>query len=495
MKAVVLTFDSLNRHMLAPYGCKESHTPNFSRLAEKTVTFDRAYVGSMPCMPARREMHTGRYNFLHRAWGGLEAFDDSMPEILKNKGIHTHHATDHYHYWEDGGHHYMQRYSTHEFFRGQEGDAWKPLVGFDDMPKLIKSSRGDLRVQDEINRQFIKKEEDWPMYQTVSAGLEFLQNNQSEDDWFLHIETFDPHEPFYAPQKYRDLFKHDHISERADWPPYGRTDFFGFDKDTIQQIRTEYLALLAFCDAQLGRVLDYFDEHNLWDNTMLIVNTDHGFFLGEKNLLAKNVMPLYDELSHVPLFVWDPRHGCKGERRDSLVQTIDFAPTLLDYFGVESTPDMQGRSMNPVVREDTSIRKAGLFGYHGGHLNLVTEDGQICMLHPHESVAGESYNYTLTPVTMRGFLDHDFLRKAELHPPFSFTKDMPVLKIPAGANFTKAKEGVPYASYLFNTKEDPGQEHNLIGSAPNEDELRSLMIKLLKESDSPDEIYHRYNLL
>ncbi|MFW6303430.1 MAG: sulfatase-like hydrolase/transferase, partial [Candidatus Sumerlaeota bacterium] len=79
MRAIMIMFDSLNRHMLEPYGSDWVKTPNFKRLAEKTVTFDNAYVGSMPCMPARRELHTGRYNFLHRSWGPIEPFDFSTP--------------------------------------------------------------------------------------------------------------------------------------------------------------------------------------------------------------------------------------------------------------------------------------------------------------------------------------------------------------------------------------------------------------------------------
>ncbi|MEU4898169.1 hypothetical protein AB0B12_39895 [Streptomyces sp. NPDC044780] len=73
-------------------------------------------------MPARRELHTGRHNILHRSWGPLEPFDDSMPE-LKQHGVYTHLAGDHQHYWEDGDASYHGRYSTWEFFRGQEGDA------------------------------------------------------------------------------------------------------------------------------------------------------------------------------------------------------------------------------------------------------------------------------------------------------------------------------------------------------------------------------------
>ncbi|MFH5182558.1 sulfatase-like hydrolase/transferase [Paenibacillus sp. TAB 01] len=68
MKAVMVMFDSLNRHMLPPYGCGWIEAPNFQRLAERSVTFDRCYSGSLPCMPARRDLQTGRYSFLHRSW-------------------------------------------------------------------------------------------------------------------------------------------------------------------------------------------------------------------------------------------------------------------------------------------------------------------------------------------------------------------------------------------------------------------------------------------
>ena len=97
MKAIMVMFDSLNRHMLEPYGCDWVPTPNFGRLAERSITFDRSYVCSLPCMPARRELHTGRPGFLHRGWGPLEPFDDSVPEMLDAQGIHSHLVTDHYH--------------------------------------------------------------------------------------------------------------------------------------------------------------------------------------------------------------------------------------------------------------------------------------------------------------------------------------------------------------------------------------------------------------
>ena len=82
MKTVFVLFDSLNRLALGSYGGTSVATPNFDRFARKSVTFDKHYVGSLPCMPARRDMHTGRLNFTHRNWGPLEPFDESFARIL-----------------------------------------------------------------------------------------------------------------------------------------------------------------------------------------------------------------------------------------------------------------------------------------------------------------------------------------------------------------------------------------------------------------------------
>ena len=76
------------------------------------------------------------------------------------------------------------------------------------------------------------------------------------------------------------------------------------------------------CDAYLGKLLDVFDKLDLWKDTMLIVNTDHGYLLGEHGHWAKNYMPQYNEIANTPLFIWNPRFKIKGERRKSLVQTI-----------------------------------------------------------------------------------------------------------------------------------------------------------------------------
>ena len=117
MKTVFLLFDSLNRSALGAYSGHHL-TPNFDRLASRSIVFDKHFAGSLPCMPARRDMHTGRLNFLHRSWGPLEPFDDSFVGQLKQADIYSHLISDHYHYFEDGGSTYHNRYTTWSFLRG-----------------------------------------------------------------------------------------------------------------------------------------------------------------------------------------------------------------------------------------------------------------------------------------------------------------------------------------------------------------------------------------
>ncbi|MEV4430595.1 sulfatase [Streptomyces sp. NPDC049602] len=484
MKAIMVMFDSLNRRMLPPYEADWTHAPNFARLAERAVTYDNAYAGSLPCMPARRELHTGRHNFLHRSWGPLEPFDDSMPELLSQNGVYTHLASDHPHYWEDGGATYHGRYNTWEFFRGQEGDPWKGHVADPEMPEGLKRMRTPAYRQDWINRSYMETEDRHPQTLTFDAGLEFIRTNKDADRWFVQIETFDPHEPFFSHQRYKELYPHEYDGPHFDWPDYKRvteTD------DQVAHARFEYAALLSMCDRSLGRVLDTMDELELWDDTLLIVNTDHGFLLGEKGWWAKWVQPWYNELVHLPLFAWDPRHpGAAGERRSALVQTIDLAPTILEYFGVDHPADMQGVPLS--VADDTPVREAGLFGAHGGHVN-VTDGRYVYMRAPVSPDNTPLYEHTLMPTHMRGRFSPAELVDAELAEPFGFTKGIRTLRTPGRSLLNPYQHG----TLLFDLESDPEQQTPLVD---DEAELRmaSLLVGLLRESDAPPSQYERLGL-
>ena len=219
MRTVFVLFDSLNRKALSCYGGTKIPTPNFQRLANKSVIFDNHYVGSLPCMPARRDLHTGRLNFLHRGWGPLEPFDHSFAALLhKEKKIYSHLISDHFHYWGDGAATYHNRYDTYDFIRGQEGDPWKAMVEpqwkrFKEMyhPTQYSEIRRNKYSRNIINREYIKEYKEFPSVRCFDAGIEFLSGNKSANNWLLHLETFDPHEPFHAPEEFRKNFSTKYI--------------------------------------------------------------------------------------------------------------------------------------------------------------------------------------------------------------------------------------------------------------------------------------------
>lgn len=488
MKAIMLMFDSLNRHMLPPYGCDWVHAPNFKRLAERSATFDCSFVGSMPCMPARRELHTGRYNFLHRSWGPIEPFDDSMPEILKNNGIWSHLVSDHYHYWEEGGCNYHTRYKTWEAVRGQEGDPWIGDLNPPAIPCPNPRRTDALGIQDWVNRGHIGSEDDMPQAKTVALGLDFMRRNAARDRWFLQIETFDPHEPYFVPERFKKLYDYDFSQFSTDWPPYRREE----DSAISRHYRMLNAALISMCDEQLGKVLDEMDRLDLWKDTMLIVNTDHGFLLGEHEWWGKVAMPFYNEIANSPLFIWDPRSGVRGERRKSLVQTIDLPATVLEFFGLELPEDMLGVPLGETVRSDRPVREAALFGIHGGHMNC-TDGRYVYMLAPADRENRPLYNYTLMPTNMRRTFSTEELHGLDgLQEPFSFTKGCKTMRIKALCWSASTNEDM-FRTFLFDTANDPAQTRPL-----NDPAIANMMaahiVRLLRENDAPLEQFVRLGL-
>jgi len=486
MKAIMVMFDSLNRRLMQPYGCDWAHTPNFARLAERSVTFENAFIGSMPCMPARRELHTGRYNFLHRGWGPLEPFDDSMPQILDENGIHSHKVTDHQHYWEDGGATYHTRFTTHEFSRGQEGDPWKGVVEAGVASKDA-DRRFRTRLQDEVNRTYLTEESLMPQAKTFAKGLEFIRRNAEADNWYLQLETFDPHEPFFTQPGWKELYPHEYDGPLFDWPPYKRVSE---PPEQVQHMRYEYAALMSMCDHYLGTVLDVMDELNLWEDTLLIVTTDHGFHLGEHDWWGKMLMPWYNELANIPFFVWDPRSKAAGERRDSLVQNIDVPATLLEYFGVERPADMQGVPLRETVADDSPVREAALFGAHGGHVN-VTDGRHVYMRASANADNQPIYNYTLMTTHMRHRFQVEELQDIALAAPFTFTKGCPTMKISTELAPLRAPTG--FETLLFDLEADPGQL-NPIQDASVEAEMIEALVDLMRANDAPAEQYERLGI-
>lgn len=487
----MLMFDSLNRDYLPSWGGMD--LPHFRHLADLTVRFDRSYVCSMPCMPARRDLHTGRSNFLFRGWGPLEPFDFSMPQALKDAGIYTHFVTDHYHYWEDGGATYHTRYHSHQFIRGQEGDGWIGQVAPPVIPPTLnfreddRNSRlGTLQRQDWVNRSRIRHKDQFPQVLTFDAGLDFITTNASQDNWFLQIETFDPHEPFYAPPELRQLEGVPDVPV-FDWPSYRRVTE---SPEELDLLRRNYRALLRLCDDQLGRLLDAFDRHDLWKDTMLIVWTDHGFLLGEHGCLAKVWCPFYQPVANTPFFIWDPRAGVRGQSRQALIQpSIDLAPTLLNYFGLPIPASVRGADLLPAIAQDTPLRQAAIFGCFGLEVNVT--DGRYVYMREPASTAGPIYADTLMPTHMSRMFTRQQINAWVETAERPYSNGFRVPRYAAGDFPWMGAPPEPHR--LFDLEADPLQHHPL-DHPEAEARMRALLIQEMRRHDAPEWQFRRLGL-
>ena len=504
MRLIYILFDSLNRHALAAYGGTVIPTPNFDRLAARSATFDTHYTGSLPCMPARRDMQTGRLNFLHRAWGPLEPFDNAFPEILRKAcGTYSHMATDHYHYFEDGGVGFHGRYSSFEFIRGQEKDKWKGLAappmerwrGTYHPTQFDGRTDMDANLPYYVTREYITNEQEFPLALCTEAALDFLRTNRAADNWLLQLECFDPHEPFFAAARFRDGLPTNYRGPVLDWPRYGQPQY---EADEEAELRANYLALVAMCDAYLGKILDWMDETGAWSDTALILTTDHGLLLGEHEYWGKNRPPFFEEVVHIPLFVHHPdMPSAAGTRRRALTQTTDLMPTILDIFGAPIPPEVRGRSLLPVLARDETVRDAALYGQFGGATNVT--DGRFA-LHRYPDAQGWEvplHHYTLMPVHMRSFFEVSELAGAELAGPFDFTKGLRVLKVPlvadAAANMIRRYPLLDARTALYDLRADPAQRAPV--DAPAEAaRMMALLAAEMAAHDAPPEAFVRLGL-
>lgn len=501
MRVILCLFDSLNRHALGAYGGTQVPTPNFDRLAARSTTFDNHWVGSLPCMPARRDFQTGRLSFLHRSWGPLEPFDPCLGDTLKAADVYSHLITDHYHYFEEGGANYHTKYHSWEFVRGQEGDPWKgeavpPLDRFRQAfhPAQFSEKMGSYPLHYMVNRQHIRDEANFCMAHTFDLAKDFLTSNRAADRWFLQIETFDPHEPFHAPERLRKAHDRGWDGPVRDWPPYDRVTENAAE---AAELRANYAASLAFCDEQLGRLLDLMDEQGMWDDTMLIVSTDHGYLLGEHDWWAKNRMPVWNEIGHIPLFVHHPAHP-GGERRAALTQMIDLMPTVLDCFGLDAPDGVTGRSMLPLLADpDATHRAAAIFGYFGGAVN-VTDGRHSYFRYPGNLADTDLFQYTLMPAHLSKPFTRAEFEGAELVHDLPFARGWPVLKLRVSADSPWYGLHGPAAfadtqTVLHDIADDPGQARPIDDDSA-ERRMLHLLCQALAEHGAPPELAGRLGL-
>lgn len=485
MRTIVVLMDSLNRHMLTVYN-KDSwvRTPNITAFSEESVIFDNHWIGSTPCMPARRDLFTGRLNFLERNWGPIEPFDITLPGKLQEKGIFTHMITDHYHYFELGGEGYCQIFNSWDLIRGQESDTFVSRVK---KPEVPKEYYGRIRPQYELNRKLFVEEADYPSPKTFASACEWINNNSEAEDFFLMVEAFDPHEPFDCPQEYLDLYNDDYKGPRYDWPEYAPVNE---PQEALEHIKKRYAGTLTMVDKWFGKLISTLKKQNMYEDTLIILTADHGHILGEHGLMAKNYMHQFNELAHIPLIIHLPGNVRAGERIKAITQNIDIMPTVLGFYGIESPDSVAGYSLKPILEnKQKKMRDVALYGFYGKAVNMT--DGKYTYFRAPASMDNLPLSlYTAMPTSFKKYIGIDAAEKIEIGSFLEYT-DYPVYKIPQ----KKAGKAMKYVceSLIFDIESDYAQQ-KAIKDEEIEGRLIQKLILAMKEAGAPKEQFERLGL-
>ena len=399
-----IMFDQLRWDYLSCYGHPHMDTPNIDRLASMGVRFNRAYVQSTICGSSRMCAYTGRYVNSHGVgWNNmpLKVGELTMGDHLRDIGAEcwligkTHMKADAagmarfgmdpeevigarvaecgFDVWvrDDGlwaegptgpydtkrspyneylkGKGYEGENPWHDYANSAAGDDGKLLSGW-----FLENSRKPAHVHEEDS------ETPW----LTDRAIEFVDAKRGGAPWVCHLSYIKPHWPYIVPAPYNDMYRPEHIipakrtnEERAKANPI----YAGFQDKMVgqtfareevrQDVIPAYMGLIKQCDDQMGRLFKHLEDTGAMEETMIVLTSDHGDYLGDHWLGEKELF--HDQSVRVPMIIYDPSEAAdatRGTTCDELVEMIDLPATFIDLQG-ERIPDewLEGRSLLPIL--------------------------------------------------------------------------------------------------------------------------------------------------
>jgi arylsulfatase A-like enzyme len=429
-----IMFDQLRWDYLSCYGHPYLHTPNIDRLASKGVRFDRAYIQSPLCGPSRMSTYTGRYVHSHGAsWNNvpLKVGERTIGDYLRAEGMES---------WLVGKTH-MKADAEGMARLGLEPDsvigARVSECGFDvferddgmrpEGPEGFYDEKGAAKYNDYLRDKGYEGDNPWHDYANsandgvgnvlsgwfmensdkpaniaecdsetpylTQRGIEFIES-RGDAPWCCHLSYIKPHWPYIVPAPYHDMFGPEHhkkVVRSAEERETNHPVFGGmmqapvgqaFSQDHVRdKVLGAYMGLIKQCDDQMGVLFNWLEKTGRMEDTMIVVTSDHGDYLGDHWLGEKTFC--HDASVRVPMIVYDPSEqadATRGTSSDELVQLIDLAPTFVDVAGgdVENFDHvLEGKSLLPLLRGQSQPR-----------------DYAFC-----------EYDYSMTPLSKRLDLD------------------------------------------------------------------------------------------
>ncbi|MEO1732798.1 MAG: sulfatase-like hydrolase/transferase [Pseudomonadota bacterium] len=400
-----IMFDQLRFDYLSCAGHPHLHTPHIDRIADMGVRFTRTYVQSPICGASRMSTYTGRYASSHGAqWNGfpLRVGEQTMGDHLRKLGVDcwligkTHMRADAegmarlglepdsiigarqaecgFDVWvrDDGlwaegpdGFYDERRSPYNEYLKskGYPGEnPWHDFANAGADGEDLASGWFMANADAPANIEEADSETPW----LTSEAIRFI--DQAQGPWCAHLSYIKPHWPYIVPAPYHDMFGRNHVpaanrseAERDD--PHPIFDAFmnnpvgrAFSRDDVREkVIPVYMGLIKQCDDQLGRLFAHLEASGRMQDTMIVITSDHGDYLGDHWMGEKCLF--HDCSAKVPLIIYDPSpeaDATRGTTSDALVEQIDLAATFVEYSGGE-VPDhiIEGRSLMPFLHGET----------------------------------------------------------------------------------------------------------------------------------------------
>jgi arylsulfatase A-like enzyme len=446
MNIIWIVSDTLRRDAVGAYGNEKMHTPSMDAFAAKSVRFDKHYIGSFPTMPARADHMTGRLTVSFMCWEPLPKNIVTLPEMLARNGMHTAAIVD------------------TPFYLRQNMNYDRGFITFEEIPGQVWMARGsDPRQRGGIWQRKPSLEIDCCAPQTFNKAMQWLELNYRED-FFLYIDTWDPHEPWNAPDYFTELYLPGYDGELVR-PLYGYwKESPAYPESRVKKAYATYCGEVTMVDTWFGYLMRKVENLGLMDNTVIIFTSDHGYYFGEHGIFGKMVFtegsdgqmgkedigtwsrsPYYEEVTRIPLFVYIP--GIQAGAYDGMTSAIDMMPTVLDVLAREIPATVEGRSLLPMMK-DPSVP---------GYEHVFTSSSYVN--------AGETDNSV-----------DSIMRLVEKASMATVTTD----------EWTLIYDIEPGGSELYNIKSDPGQEKNLINKHPDvARELHKLYVQHMRKTKVP----------
>ena len=457
MNVIWIVADTVRRKDVGVYGNKKIRTPSIDALGARAVRFDRHYAASFPTMPTRADFMTGRWTLSFMQWTPIPPGEILLAELLRSGGVNTAAVVDTPFFLRDGM----------NYDRG--------FVTFNEIPgHYFVAKSGDPLYTP--NRRLLERRPQHPLEsdcfapQTFHKAMEWLELNYKEN-FFLYVDTWDPHEPWNAPNYYTEPY----------WPGYDGElimpfykywkDVPEFSREKLKKAHAAYCGEITMVDTWIGNLLRQVEYMGLMENTAIIVTTDHGFYFGEHDIFGKMVFaidpsddeaspppgmyprtpgswarsPLYEEVALIPLIIYIP--GVPAASYSGLTSAVDLMPTVLDIMGLEIPLRVEGKSLLAKIKDP--------------------------------KLTGHEHVFTACPFVNAG--DRD-----QLVDHISRRCVTPSMATVTTHEWSLLYDVEPGGSELYNLYSDPEQLNNVINNRPEiARELHKLLIRFMQETSVP----------